>query len=369
MFIFCDSFDHYGSSSIPGSKWSSGGAIVTSPVRTGIHAFQGGATGCSHYPGTLTHFIVGFGLCFGGVTPSSAKLISFIDNSGGDSNITLWLSAASDGSLGLGCSWGYGAYGSSTYYGSTATGVIGDFTAYNYIEIEYLISATSGVINLWVDGVLRLTKTGNTVGPNSSAQVQLIQLTASGTAYYDDFYLLDCTVTPFTTPFGAGTRVFCCLPTADSGSQQWTPSVAGSHYPLVAAVPPDTTKWVSSATAGQIDEYLHTYAGIPGNAVVFAVQHCLNVELDATGAASVASCVGGVAAAAVALTGAGYACIMTPYAVNPTNGAGWYYSAVAGLGFGPKLAAWTSANARVTQSVVELLGGTASPIFQAMVLG
>jgi len=103
----------------------------------------GGSNGPAYYPGTLTHFIVGVGVCFGSA-PSATHYASFTDNSGGDSNVNLYLSAAADGSLGLGCSWGYGAYGSDTHWGSTAAGVIADFTAYNYIELEYLVASSGG---------------------------------------------------------------------------------------------------------------------------------------------------------------------------------------------------------------------------------
>src|ERR1035441_8556009 len=107
--LFADSFDHYPGTGAGKWYWGGGGAIVTSPVRTGARAMGGGSNGPAYYPGTLTHFIVGVGVCFGSA-PSATHYASFTDNSGGDSNVNLYLSAAADGSLGLGCSWGYGAY-------------------------------------------------------------------------------------------------------------------------------------------------------------------------------------------------------------------------------------------------------------------
>ena len=368
--LFADSFDHYPGTGAGKWYWGGGGAIVTSPVRTGTRAMGGGSNGPAYYPGTLTHFIVGVGVCFGSA-PSATHYASFTDNSGGDSNVNLYLSAAADGSLGLGCSWGYGAYGSDTHWGSTAAGVIADFTAYNYIELEYLVAVSGGIIKLWVDGILRCSVSGNTVGANSSARVQLITLNTNKSGVcYDDFYLLDCTTTPNTTPFGGGTKIIAIAPNADSSPLQWTPSVGGDHFSLENTLPYDTSKYVSSNAVGQIDQYLQSLGAIPSGYVPLAVQHCMVAKLSGSGSASIVSNVGGVASSSVAALTTSWAIGFWPYDVDPATGLAWTKAGLPSRGFGPKVIVGGGVNAQVCQSVIEVICAAPPPsTFRASFLG
>ena len=369
MLLFCDSFDHYTSL---GAKYNtygiSGASIVGAGNQyTGTQCLQiNGGAGPYINVASKTRVLVGtrFNSCGVGGIP-----ILYLEGTVGSSDINCILQLGTDGSVYVYKTWTSGAYNST--YATSAPGVA-NLGAYNYYEVKFFGDPTAGSIQVRVNGVLVINvANANTVAGSSTAAIGGIGLRGRGSSfnsYHDDVYVLDWSTAPLTDFIGP-VQVFCCLPTSDSSPLQWTPSVAGPHYPLVAAVPPNTVQWVNSATPGQIDQYLHTFAGIPGNAVIFAIQHGMNVALDAAGTASLASCVGGVAATVAALSSTSYGYVLTPYAANPVNGAGWVYSALAATGFGPKITATSGPNVRVTQSVVELLGGALCPTFQAMVLG
>jgi len=113
---------------------------------------------------------------------------------------------------------------STTVLGTTAPGLIA-IGAWNYVELEYVISTTVGMFNLYLNGSLVLsasgvntqalgtdTTTSITMNSNSTAAV-------NGAGYLiDDLYLTD-------TPARLGEqRVVTVVPTSDGTPSQWAAS-------------------------------------------------------------------------------------------------------------------------------------------------
>jgi hypothetical protein len=97
-----------------------------------------------------------------------------------------------------------------------------------------------------------------------------------------------------------------------------------ANYLNVAEIPPDgDTSYNSDDTIGQSDQYVHPLpAGVPANARIFAVQHCMDAEVI-TGARSITSDVGGVLSPNAVALAAGYFIQTWPYDANPVTAAPW----------------------------------------------
>jgi hypothetical protein len=196
-------------------------------------------------------------------------------------------------------------------------------SGYNYVEIEAFASLTVGTIVVKVNGAIVLNLSGiRTVSNAGHVGYNGIQLMGGGTfSRHDDTYVCD-TVAPNGSFLGA-VQIYAEVPNADAAPLQWTPSVAGDHFPLVNSIPPDVTKFVQSNTVGQIDEYSHPVTGIPPSVFVLATQHSLDAQLDSAGSHSIASTVDEVAAGAGTPLATANFMVVTPYDVDPVTGLPW----------------------------------------------
>lgn len=74
-------------------------------------------------------------------------------------------------------------------------------------------------------------------------------LTNFQSVYYDDFYMKNA------TGYYGDIRIIALFPNGDAGLSDWTPQTAGGHYLMVNTHPADITKYVQTATPGNIDTY------------------------------------------------------------------------------------------------------------------
>jgi hypothetical protein len=216
--------------------------------------------------------------------------------------------------------------------GQTAPGVY-TYNVYNNIGFRCTLNV-NGEVWLWVNGVLLLHLVGVDTRDSDNPTLTLINGVqifgpggGGGTCYHDDLYVLDCTDAVNNTYLGP-LRIYESVPTAD-GVVQWTPSPGGGgNFVNVNEIPPDAnTTYNSSGTIGQSDQYVHPLNGaVPANSQLFAVQHCMDVEVD-TGSRAVTSDVGGVLNPNDVMLPSGYVIETWPYDENPITAAPWLASA------------------------------------------
>jgi len=171
------------------------------------------------------------------------------------------------------------------------------FNTYNNIACEVVISPSAGVVNLWVNGALKLALTNVNTGHANQGVANIcdgIQLMAPGgipTCFHDDFYILDCGSTPNNTFLGA-LKLYTLAPTANA-SVTWTPN-AGTNWSNVSEIPPDgDTSFNSSSTVNQVDQYVYPATGVPAGSSIFFVLHDQDLKIGAAGSRSVGSVING----------------------------------------------------------------------------
>lgn len=149
------------------------------------------------------------------------------------------------------------------YKGSTllGTGVISiPSNAWSYIEVRAVISDTTGVVQVKVNGTLDsgLNLSGVNTRNGGTGVVSTITLGASSGAsmdgWYDDLYVCDASGSVNNTFLG-DCRVDVVFPEADGYYTAFDPSTGTTHYTLVDDLAPNALDYVSTATDGVRDSY------------------------------------------------------------------------------------------------------------------
>jgi hypothetical protein len=197
------------------------------------------------------------------------------------------------------------------------------FGAYNSIAIRSTFAGGFSWVNrVYVNGALVLTIPATDPG-TSSVTLDAFALMGPGgtpTTFHDDVYALDCTTPPHNGYLGA-LRCYANVPVGNGSPVQWTP-LAGTNWSQVSEIPPDgDTSYNSDGTIGHADQYLHPLS-IPTNAQIFAVQHCMDLEVD-SGARSVTSDIASVLNPVGIPLASGYVIRTWPYDQNPSTAAPW----------------------------------------------
>jgi hypothetical protein len=279
--LFLDGFEEYSSSEFLSANtnlspiWgyiSNSAAVSTTQTRTaqnGITAKSlkvaanggsGSTLGLYIAPSTGT-LVCGFGLYtsnlnanFFGLTAATAIIFGGTPatgihlglNAGGNFII---VNNATSATLGISA----GTYAINTWY---------------HIQVKYIFSSgAAGTIEVKVDDTVVISLTGiNSSG--GAAQINMIYLEysvgASGSAYFDDLYLVDGTGA-INNNYLSTVGVYTLVPNAVGGSTQMTATGAASNYLCVNDIPPDnSTTFVAPTAAAQWDSYaMSNLAGAP----------------------------------------------------------------------------------------------------------
>jgi hypothetical protein len=156
---------------------------------------------------------------------------------------------------------------------ATGTRVLNSSSWY-YLEIAVTIAPAGGTVNVYIDGVLEISFTGNTRASAASQfdRVVLQGATGSVTLYSDLYFKDDATAL-------GDSRTALILPSADATPLDWTTSSGVVHFSLVNEVPPNgDASYVASSTPGQID--LYEFQDVTFTGVVRAVQVSLWARKD-----------------------------------------------------------------------------------------
>ncbi|HML23526.1 MAG TPA: hypothetical protein PKD09_17855 [Aggregatilinea sp.] len=200
------------------------------------------------------------------------------------------------------------------------------------VEVHFVQDASSGTVEVRVDGTVRLSFTGTTKSTGDVIrQFRLAAEKGAHDVYMDDVAINDTTGSADTSWPGEG-KIILLTPNANGDSSEWTGSDSDQtdNYALVDDVPNDgDTTYVQTSDADMTDLYgLSSYTLAAGEAVrgvqVLAVARCVTAESDTLklGVKSTAEHFGD----AQALT-TGYATYVGDWlATNPDTLAAWSQS-------------------------------------------
>jgi hypothetical protein len=318
--IFCDSFDHYSSLLSPNGKYDSAGSgcsISTVPGQSrtgpGCLSITSGAFGPKKFFSPTTDLLVatawystGEGDCI------------WLCDSNFQSGSQVWrLFCHVNGSVSV------AERTNGPITGQSGPGFV-VFGAYNSVAIRATYAGgLTWTLRVYVNGALVLT-IPPTDPVTASVTLDAFALMGPGggasTCFHDDVYALDCTTPPHNGYLGA-LRCYASVPVGNGSPLQWTP-LAGTNWSQVNEIPPDgDASYNSDGNVGDADQYLHPLS-IPTNAQIFAVQHCMDLEVD-SGARSVTSDIAGVLNPVGIPLASGYVIRTWPYDENPATLAPW----------------------------------------------
>lgn len=339
MFLFGTGFDNYSTIT---DYWDYAGVDCTirsnaSLARTDVGYLTINSAAYGPYKTTAHNTFPLFAINWNSNAPGFAIGFMNFDADVGENATLLKLSVLSDGNIQVN-SGTYG--GSQPQLGRTFTPGLVTFNAYNSLAMQATISAT-GIVNVWVNGVLVLALTNvdtrhlSAPALNYINAVQIMGPSGSPNCSIDDVYCLDCSVAPHTTFLGA-LRLYAEPPTAN-GVVQWTP-LSGTNWSEVNTVPPPgDSSYVSSGTVGQVDQYVYPLTGVAAGSAIAFVEHDLCMRVD-SGSRSVGSVAGGAVAATSQPLSNGYHIYPTPWDINPVSGLPWLQGDFP-FDFGPKVTA------------------------------
>jgi hypothetical protein len=266
--VFIDSFDHYTQDDFL-KKWSNTNAafqsISTTAGRRGGGCMTRPYETYKNLPNTYSTLIAGFAVNRG-VFNTGQSLFQFAYfGSGATKYVSLGITSAGEVQV-------FNASGTSL--GRTKPGLINQAT-WAYVEFKAVVGATTGAVEIRVNGISELLLTNVNTGTSNFATFGfgiggLPSQENDSAMKIDDVYLLDTSGTA-NTDFLGDCRVDAYLPTSEGATQSWTPTPAGTHYTTVDEIPINSADYVESAAAGAIELFGYTdLVNIPLN--IFGIQ-------------------------------------------------------------------------------------------------
>ena len=219
----------------------------------------------------------------------------------------------------------------ATLLGASSPGAV-VAAAYQHVEVSVTISATVGVVQVWVNSVSVLNLTGQNTKNTANTTVSQFALVNPGniTIDYCDIIWATTRITDL--------RVETLVPTGAGSHTDFTPST-GSNWQNVDEVPPnDDTDFNSSSTVGNIDSFTHAnISAVPLS--ISAVIINVRARDTTTGAASLApfirSSTTDSPGTAVTLN-TGYQDFQSVFSTDPATSAAWTVGGVNAVEFGYK---------------------------------
>ncbi len=257
MLLHLESFEHIATMAA-GPKWDAiSGAIatVTSPVRTGSRAYRMNAVQyIRKHIGAIVQnatVIVGAAIYRASNNDQFTGVIIFQPNTGGTTNINVSVERFGDITVSKGTTL-------LNASGTSQNGGLGralPMDKYAYIEVKVYCHATTGTIEVRVNGQVRWTYTGNTVTTNAyTAAVQF-----GGACTWDDIYIVNGQAAAGAMPnndFLGPLLVSAIVPTGVGAEDAWLNVGSASGWQNVDELPgPSTTDYTYSETVGAIETY------------------------------------------------------------------------------------------------------------------
>lgn len=255
MLLFCDSFDHYATTS---QKW-------TASQRQGINAAQGRnlaagyteSNGVAGTGGSLTKTIptaVDTLIAGGAIKCTGFALFRWLFQESGVVHVAITINGSGFIEVRR------GAGGTLLATGTTVLVV----STYYHLEVRCKVNDTTGYVEVRLNGVVEATFTGDTRNAGTTGLLnQFAQSTpyggaaGNGFSYLDDFVLMNALGTE-NNDFLGDCRVEALYPNGNGNSSMLVGSDGDStdNYALVDENPPNSdTDYVQSSTVGDKDTY------------------------------------------------------------------------------------------------------------------
>jgi hypothetical protein len=327
--LFMDGFDYYTTAELGARGWSgaSNSMIATASTRfnygQAINPNGNGANGIYRAVPNSAVLFFGFAIYWTDL-PTSRIVCQFQDV--GTTQVDLRTNASGQ----------FYFTRNGTVIGGTSTAGLQTGT-WNYYEVSVTFATgTAGSATLKINGVTALTVTGVNTSATGDAYANRVTFGLSNAwdFYVDDVYCCDNTTSQNNTFLG-DVRVYALLPSGAGASTQWTPNGATSNYQCVNTSPAATTKYVSSATPGQID--LYTLPTISAANAIDAVQIDYYAEKDDSGTRIIESVVQSgstQATGAQNALGTSYGFFSDIFPNDPNTSAPWTLAAINALQVG-----------------------------------
>lgn len=279
---FLDGFDHVASADVP-AKWdyapNTGSYFVQSTTaRNGGKSCNVGANNyLVRFVPTSRNFCMGvayhqYGVPGATLGSAGVVLFSISNDSSGQNGVTqISLALLSDGKFRIVRSTQ--AY-SGGIYGSVTTLATGTYSmvqnAFVYIEFKVFLDDTVGTAEVRINGVVDATFTGDTVSQSINTATRVL-LFSPASCYWDDIYIRSSTSSSAESGGYLGdVSVKAYYPNADGTYTAMTCSTGTTHNTLVDETTPNTSDYVSSATALTKDSY--GFQDVSGSGTIMAVQ-------------------------------------------------------------------------------------------------
>lgn len=150
--------------------------------------------------------------------------------------------------------------------------IVGGYAPLNYqhIGMDMKIDPVSGWVNVYINGLLKLSYSGDT-GDVDIVEMYFGKVAAPSTCEFhmDDVYLDDTTGegAPALPPL---LRFYYVSPNGAGNYTQWTPS-AGSNYQCVDEIPPDDADYVETNVVDEFDSYAMATITLEAAQTLYAV--------------------------------------------------------------------------------------------------
>lgn len=242
--LFMDGFDSYSSSVPITTRWSISSGVATNSTAGRFGGKCAGNTNTlimSHtLPVAKSSLSFGFAHQINNLT-TSIPLVTLQDASL-TAICTLFLSTSGDLVFVRGSSIGSNVL-------ATASGVI-TTTVWQHIGLEFTRNATTGIVNIYVNGILVASATGINTGAADIKNIAVRLGSSTTTELLDDYYCVDGA-----TWLGER-RITTLRPSADTAQKDFTPNSGTANFSRVneAAIDGDTS-YVSAATVNNEDIY------------------------------------------------------------------------------------------------------------------
>ena len=306
------------------------GSAYAATAGKGIRLSNGTAVGRT-FQTNASAFYMGFHWRTSGLPGTTNGMLVAYDSTAGSQQFNIGYN--SQGQIGF-----YGAGGQivSTNLGNPSSAIAVSSSVfvvpniYNFIEIYGLISATSGVLTLKVNGATAVTFSGNTKKTANAWVNQVFPGNCQGSGVQHDFdniYILDTTgSSPLDTFLGPG-RIQTDGPSGDSatgGLNAWSfTTPQGSDHANAANIPANTAQYNSSSTVGNRMSF--TFPSLSVAQVLF-LNTWITAEEDAAGVRGITPIYrkGGTdqTGTAINLT-TGYGFYNQVSTTDPSTGASW----------------------------------------------
>lgn len=211
-------------------------------------------------------------LCFRFKGPSTfpgSNVLCLLANGSGDQG---WIEVTSSGAL---------RYKVGTF-ANTALGTILGTSSFlmttsrvYFVELKVKIHASTGTVDLWIDGTNVLSLTGQNTKAQSAATITVIGLGACNTNgetwAFDDLYVLGASGD---SRLG-DRRVLAILPSADTAQADWTKSSGGVGFSLIDEDQADTATYIEALAASEYS--LFDFANLtytPATIDAIAIEFC-----------------------------------------------------------------------------------------------